>query len=117
MSSIVAGLCVQVWASAREASSSGKETGAVARLHSALMAAITHLVDRLGRLATEHPHVASVLPPLLAHALDLRSPESETLSEDALKLLRVTLSGSTQMAPQLQVCGDTAAYCIVSFLI
>ena len=67
------------------------------------MAALTHLVDRLGRLATEHPHVAQVLPSLLAHALDLSSPESETLAEDALKLLRVTLCGSVQMAPQLQV--------------
>ena len=97
---------------AAEASSSGRETGAVARLHSALMGVLTHLVDRLGRLATEHSHISQVLLPILAHSLDLANPETETLVEDALKLLRVTLSGCQQLTPALQV-----AHCACQLLV
>lgn len=82
----------------------------VVRLHGALIGVLTHLVDRLGRLATEDASIAQVLPPLLAHALDLRNPESDALVEDALKLLRVTLSGCSQLAPQLQASAPSSRH-------
>ena len=45
---------------ASEASNAARETGAVARLHSALMAVLTHLVNRLGTVATQHPQISQV---------------------------------------------------------
>ena len=45
-----------------------------------------------------------VLLPLLDHGIDVSNPESETLVEDAVKLLSATLSGSQQLPPPLLVC-------------
>lgn len=94
---------LQVWTAARAATSEGRETGAIARLHGALMGVLTHLVDRLGLLATGHPSVSQVLLPLLAHGLDLGNPEADTLTEDALKLLLVALGSGGGLSPGLQV--------------
>jgi hypothetical protein len=45
-----------------------------------------------------------VLWPLLEHALDVRNEESNTLIEEALRLLTAVLAACQDIAPPLQVC-------------
>ena len=62
------------------------DTGSVARLHSALMAVMTHLVGKLRGAALGDAGVQRVLYPLLQYATDPSSPEADVLLEEALKL-------------------------------
>lgn len=88
----------------QNAASGNKETGAIGRLHSALMAVLTHLVSRLGFLAISHPAVEAVLFPLLAHALDTRQPHQDLLIDEALPLVQATLTSTPSIAqPHMQV--------------
>ncbi|KAL3137525.1 hypothetical protein ABBQ38_004810 [Trebouxia sp. C0009 RCD-2024] len=88
----------QIWnAATREGSS-----GPASRLHSALMAVLTHMVGRLGSLAIQDPHIQSVLYALLQKGLEGSPAEQEVLVEDALKLLNATLSASSTLAEPLQ---------------
>jgi hypothetical protein len=59
----------KVWTVVSQRSNDG--TGGMARLHSALMATIIHLIGRLGRTAMEDQHIGGVLAPLLEHATDM----------------------------------------------
>jgi hypothetical protein len=53
-------LLLQVWqASTKQASGGNADTGALARLHSALMAVITHLVGKLRHAAMANEQVSS----------------------------------------------------------
>ena len=54
---VAACLAAQVWAAAEASGMKGGETGSVARLHSALMAVMTHLVVKLGGRATSAPEL------------------------------------------------------------
>lgn len=51
----------QVWSKTHSNEGSG-ESGAVARLHSALIAVLTHLVSRMGAQAASHSEVPEVQP-------------------------------------------------------
>ena len=95
---------------AAQNASTGKETGAIGRLHSALIAVLTHLVNRLGHLATSHAAVEAVLFPLLAHALDASQAHGDLLVDEALPLVQATLTSSPTISqPHLQVCWSPAA--------
>ena len=91
---------MQIWNAATQEGSSGPAS----RLHSALMAVLTHMVGRLGSLAIQDPHIQSVLYALLQKGLEGSPAEQEVLVEDALKLLNATLSASSTLAEPLQVC-------------
>lgn len=97
---------MQIWNAATQEGSSGPAS----RLHSALMAVLTHMVGRLGPLAIQDPHIQSVLYALLQKGLEGSPAEQEVLVEDALKLLNATLSASSTLAEPLQVC---SSLCIV----
>ena len=90
---------VQVWNAATQEGSSGPAS----RLHSALMAVLTHMVGRLGSLAIQDPHIQSVLYSLLQKGVEGSPAEQEVLVEDAMKLLNATLSASSTLDPPLQV--------------
>ena len=90
---------MQIWNAATQEGSSGPAS----RLHSALMAVLTHMVGRLGPLAIQDPHIQSVLYALLQKGLEGSPAEQEVLVEDALKLLNATLSASSTLAGPLQV--------------
>ena len=79
--------------------SSSADSGSLARLHSALMAVLTHLVGKLRGVALENPQVQPVLYPLLSYATDPRNPEGEVLVEEAFRLWAMTLS-ACQNIPQ-----------------
>lgn len=67
-------LCaLQIWNAAAQESSSGPPS----RLHSALMAVLTHMVNRLGNLAIQDPHIQGVLYALLQKGLEGSSAEQE----------------------------------------
>lgn len=91
---------MQIWNAATQEGSSGPAS----RLHSALMAVLTHMVGRLGPLAIQDPHIQSVLYALLQKGLEGSPAQQEVLVEDALKLLNATLSASSTLAEPLQVC-------------
>ncbi|KAK9829330.1 hypothetical protein WJX72_005222 [[Myrmecia] bisecta] len=99
---ILAAALPQAWSTASEHSSMGGETGATARLHSALIAVLTHLVSRLCGLATSNAQVQSVLYPLLQHATDSASPDSDCLVEEALRLWQAVLAGCTAVVHPLK---------------
>lgn len=90
---------VQIWNAATQEGSSGPAS----RLHSALMAVLTHMVGRLGSLAIQDPHIQSVLYALLQKGVEGSPAEQEVLVEDAMKLLNATLSASSTLDPPLQV--------------
>jgi hypothetical protein len=56
-----------------------EDTGAVVRLHSALIAVLTHLVGKLRAVAVQDPHIAGVIFPLLNFSTSLG--ESSSLDE------------------------------------
>ncbi|KAK9865409.1 hypothetical protein WJX84_004910 [Apatococcus fuscideae] len=87
----------KVWSKTHQQSEGSGESGAVARLHSALIAVLTHLVSRMGSQAASHSEVQGVLFPLLAHATDPSLPESEVLIEEALRLWRAVLGATDQI--------------------
>ncbi|EIE26982.1 ARM repeat-containing protein [Coccomyxa subellipsoidea C-169] len=95
----VASALPQVWSATQEATQS--ETGALSRLHSALIAVVTHVVTRLGSRALRDPQFGGVLWPLLGTALDVGSAESETLVEEGLRLLTATLGSVAELPPPL----------------
>lgn len=97
------------------------DTGAVVRLHSALIAVLTHLVGKLRTAALSNEHISSVVYPLLRFALNLGGAESEVLCEEAFRLWSVTLGSLTQagachrmgacMGAWVHVRGDVDAAC------
>ncbi|KAK9788462.1 hypothetical protein WJX73_006537 [Symbiochloris irregularis] len=92
----------QLWTAAKNASNN-KETGSVTRLHSALIAVLTHLISRLGHLAISHAAVESVLFPLLSHSLDVSESHGDILVDEALPLVQATLTSSPSVTPNLQM--------------
>lgn len=64
---------MQIWHAATQEGSSGPAS----RLHSALMAVLTHMVGRLGSLAIQDPHIQGVLYALLQKGLEGSSAEQE----------------------------------------
>ncbi|DBA91518.1 TPA: hypothetical protein ACH3X1_003140 [Trebouxia sp. C0004] len=88
----------QIWNAATQEGSSGPAS----RLHSALMAVLTHMVGRLGSLAIQDSHIQAVLYALLQKGLEGSPAEQEVLVEDAVKLLNATLSASISLEPPLQ---------------
>ena len=96
---------MQIWNAATQEGSSGPAS----RLHSALMAVLTHMVGRLGPLAIQDPHIQAVLYALLQKGLEGSPAEQEVLVEDALKLLNATLSASSTLAEPLQVSSSLSA--------
>jgi hypothetical protein len=90
----------QVWEAATAAARRpDADTGSVARLHSALMAVLTHLVGKLRGAALSDPGVQGVLYPLLQYATDPGSSEADVLLEEALKLWAV-VQGATPTVSQ-----------------
>jgi hypothetical protein len=89
----------QVWTviSAR----AGEGTGALTRLHSALIATLAHLISKLGAAAMAEPRVAAVLLPMLRHSTNAAAPEAEPLLEDGLKLWMAVLRASAAVPPEL----------------
>lgn len=49
----------QVWSATAEAAKADSESGAIARMHSALIAVLTHVVTRLGTPAFSNPQALS----------------------------------------------------------
>ena len=92
-------LILQIWNAATQEGS----TGPASRLHSALMAVLTHMVGRLGAVAIQDPHIQAVLYALLQRGLDGTPAQQEVLVEDAVKLLNATLAASSSVGPSLQV--------------
>ncbi|KAL4857828.1 Importin-11 [Chlorella vulgaris] len=76
--------------------------GGLARLHSALISTVTHLLLRLGSAAVADSRVAALLFPLLQHATNLGSPDAEPLVDDGLRLWSAVLATSEQLPPPLQ---------------
>ncbi len=101
---------LQIWNAATQEGSSGPAS----RLHSALMAVLTHMVGRLGSLAIQDSHIQAVLYALLQKGLEGSPAEQEVLVEDAVKLLNATLSASSSLEPPLQVSCQAAQCNIVS---
>lgn len=90
----------QVWQVISQRRQEG--TGGLARLHSALISTVTHLLIRLGSAAVADPRVAGLLFPLLQHATNLGSPDAEPLMEDGLRLWTAVLATSEQLPQPLQ---------------
>jgi hypothetical protein len=63
---------------------------------------VTHLLVRLGSAAVADPGVAALLFPLLQHATNLGSPDSEPLVDDGLRLWTAVLATSEQLPAPLQ---------------
>ena len=57
---------LQVWGGTADAAA-GAETGAVARMHSALIAVVAHLLARLGGQALDEAQVCVPVHPSLLH--------------------------------------------------
>lgn len=92
----------QVWEAATSAAQRpDADTGSVARLHSALMAVLTHLVGKLRGAALEDAGVQGVLYPLLQYATDPSSSEADVLLEEALKLWAVVQGAQPAVNQQL----------------
>jgi len=111
---IIAAALPEIWeAASRHASSQGassrssggdaaaSDTGAVVRLHSALIAVLTHLVGKLRSVAVSNAQITSVIFPLLQYSTNLGGPESECLVEEAFRLWNTTISSMPEVTPQL----------------
>ena len=57
---------LQVWGGAADAAA-GAETGAIARMHSALIAVVAHLLARLGGQALDEAQVCVSVHPVSSH--------------------------------------------------
>lgn len=75
--------------------------GARVRLHCSLLAMLAHLLSKLGSAAMDEPQVAGVLLPLLQHATNIGSPETEPLLDDGLKLWMAMLQATRTLTPEL----------------
>jgi hypothetical protein len=95
----ITGALPRVWSviNARQ----GEGTGALARLHSALISTLTHVISKLGGSALSEEHFSSVILPLLLHATSLGSAETEPLVDDGLKLWYALLRSTDTLPPQL----------------
>ncbi|KAG1678184.1 hypothetical protein FOA52_016121 [Chlamydomonas sp. UWO 241] len=113
---VVAGALPHIWATASshlskhsvssQPSSQGTgnvtlDTGAVVRLHSALIAVLTHLVGKLRAVAVRDTQIAGVVFPLLDFSTSLGSQESECLVEEAFRLWNTTLCSLPEVPQQL----------------
>ena len=85
--------------SSAAASAVSPNSGAAARLHSALMAVLTHALRRLGRAAAREPAVAAVLWPLLEAATDPSHPQADALADDGARLLRAAIGAAGCVPP------------------
>lgn len=83
-------------------SRSGEGTGALARLHSSLIATVAHLVARLGAAAMSDANVSGLLLPLLQHATNIGIAECEPLMEDGMRLWQAVLQASPALPPALR---------------
>lgn len=103
-------LCATTTASpsASNTSNLSNDTGAVVRLHSALIAVLTHLVGKLRSAALANEHIASVVYPLLRFSTSIGGAESEVLCEEAFRLWSVTLGSLPQ------VCSGTVCVSFIS---
>eukprot|EP00569_Conticribra_weissflogii_P015458 CAMPEP_0171399164 /NCGR_PEP_ID=MMETSP0880-20121228/6432_1 /TAXON_ID=67004 /ORGANISM="Thalassiosira weissflogii, Strain CCMP1336" /LENGTH=1231 /DNA_ID=CAMNT_0011913281 /DNA_START=59 /DNA_END=3754 /DNA_ORIENTATION=- len=64
-------------------------------IHSCLLSVLTHLIMKMGYSTVEHPHIQTVLFPLLDYCTDISIVNrAETLLEDGLRLWLVTLVSS-----------------------
>lgn len=79
----------------------GEGTGALTRLHSALISTLTHVISKLGGSALSGEHFSSVILPLLVHATSLGGAETEPLVDDGLKLWHALLRSTNTLPPQL----------------
>uniref|UniRef100_A0A7S3VSI4 Importin N-terminal domain-containing protein n=1 Tax=Dunaliella tertiolecta TaxID=3047 RepID=A0A7S3VSI4_DUNTE len=77
------------------------DSGAVVRLHSALIAVLTHLVGKLKGMALRNSQVAGVVYPLLQYSTSLSTPESECLVEEAFRLWSCSLSAVPEVPQEL----------------
>lgn len=78
--SIIADALPKIWLAASVAGSGpGDDTGAIVRLHSALIAVLTHLVSKLRSAAMKDPRIPGVVFPLLQHSTSLSECTSELL--------------------------------------
>jgi len=95
----ITGALPRVWSviNARQ----GEGTGALTRLHSALISTLTHVISKLGGSALSEDHFSSVILPLLLHATNLGSAETEPLVDDGLKLWHALLRSTDTLPPQL----------------
>ncbi|GAX82609.1 hypothetical protein CEUSTIGMA_g10035.t1 [Chlamydomonas eustigma] len=80
---------------------SSEDTGAVVRLHSALIAVLTHLVGKLRAVAVRDPQIAGVIFPLLNFSTSLGSQESECLVEEAFRLWNTTICSLPEVPQQM----------------
>ncbi|MEW5315516.1 MAG: hypothetical protein WDW38_006938 [Sanguina aurantia] len=102
--SIIADALPKIWQTASSSGAGGlasADTGAVVRLHSALIAVLTHLVSKLRSAAMKDPRIPGVVFPLLQHSTNLSGPESECLVEEAFRLWNTALSSLPEVTPQL----------------
>eukprot|EP00198_Chlamydomonas_reinhardtii_P012580 XP_001701917.1 predicted protein [Chlamydomonas reinhardtii] len=87
----------------------GHEAGAVVRLHSALIAVLTHLVGKLRAVALEDPNICGVVFPLLKYSTRVGTPEGEVLVDEAFRLWSVTIASLPSVPPQLRELLPNAA--------
>ncbi|KAG2494047.1 hypothetical protein HYH03_007693 [Edaphochlamys debaryana] len=102
------------------------EAGAVVRLHSALIAVLTHLVGKLRSVALEDANICGVVFPLLKYSTRVGSPESEAppsprlprvrgspesevLVDEAFRLWSVTIASLPAVPPPLRELLPNAA--------
>ncbi|GLI59709.1 hypothetical protein VaNZ11_001566 [Volvox africanus] len=85
------------------------EAGAVVRLHSALIAVLTHLVGKLRTVALEDANIRGVVFPLLKYSTRVGSPEGEVLVDEAFRLWSVTIASLPVVPPQLRELLPNAA--------
>lgn len=105
---VIASALPHIWATASSHISSASapgagnhDTGAVVRLHSALIAVLTHLVGKLRAVAVQDEQIAGVVFPMLSFSTSLGSQESECLVEEAFRLWNTTISSLPEVPPQL----------------
>ena len=80
------------------------DMGGVVRLHSALIAVLTHIVGKLRSAAVNDPQIAGVIYPMLALGSSLHSAESECLIEESFRLWNNTIASlSTVSQPMLDL--------------
>lgn len=92
----------QIWVAAQQQAGSEAGSGSLARLHSALIATLTHLVSRLGQLAMGDAGMQSVLYPLLQFATSTSVGEGEVLVDEALRLWAVAMTAAPNVTHALQ---------------
>ena len=96
-----------LWQMMAEVSCPSRNPISVTRLQCSVLAMLSHLVSKLGRIVSEDRRISQVIYPLLLSSTDPLNPAAEPLAEDALRLWLTMLQVTPSLTSELKILGPS----------